>query len=109
LITGDKRKVFDIMMTDTVAVERATIPVEKINGPVIFLSATQDEYWDSKGMSDAMMARLKANNFPHASAHVAIEGSHAAPVKHFAEVRKFLDTNFKSRAESGCNGVSPSG
>lgn len=102
LITGDKRKVFDIMMSDTAAVERALIPVEKINGPVFFLSATEDEYWDSKGMSDAMMARLKAKNFAHQTAHVAIEGNHAAPTRHFAEVRKFLAANFKPKVATGC-------
>ncbi|MBL8516013.1 MAG: dienelactone hydrolase family protein [Betaproteobacteria bacterium] len=102
LITGDKRKVFDLMMADTAAVERALIPVEKINGPVFFLSATHDELWDSRGMSDAMMVRLKAKNFPHTSAHVAIEGNHTEPTKNLREVRKFLAENFKARAASGC-------
>jgi dienelactone hydrolase len=102
LITGDKRKAFDLMTADTAAVERALIPVEKINGPVFFLSATQDEFWDSKGMSDAMMARLKAANFPHAMAHVAIEGGHAEPTRHLDEVRRFLAANFRARAASGC-------
>lgn len=103
LITGDKRKVFDLMMADQAAVERALIPVEKINGPVFFLSATRDELWDSKGMSDAMMARLKTKNFPHPTAHVAIEGSHTEPTKHLHEVRKFLAAHFKSRVATGCN------
>ncbi len=102
LIAGDKRKVFDIMSADTAAVNRALIPVEKINGPVFFLSATQGEFWDSKGMSDAMMARLKANHFPHATAHVAIAGNHAEPTKHLAEVRTFLAAHFKTQAASGC-------
>jgi dienelactone hydrolase len=105
LITGDKRKVFDIMTADTAAVERALIPVEKINGPVFFLSSTQDEYWDSKGMSDAMMARLKAKNFPHATAHVSIPGNHVAPTRHLDEVRKFLAANFKTKAAAGCKGA----
>ncbi|BAH40527.1 MAG TPA: hypothetical protein DGD08_04460 [Gemmatimonas aurantiaca] len=102
LITGNLRKVFDIMSADTTAVARALIPVEKIHGPVFLLSATQDEYWDSQGMSDAMMKRLKANNFPHVSAHVAISGTHAAPTEHLDEVRKFLAANFKARAATGC-------
>lgn len=104
LITGDKRKVFDLMTADTAAVERALIPVEKINGPVFFLSATHDEYWDSKGMSDTMMARLKAKNFPHAAAHVAIEGNHVEPTKHLHEVRKFLAEHFKPKVATGCGG-----
>lgn len=102
LIAGDKRKVFDLMTADTAAVERALIPVERINGPVFFMSATQDEFWDSNGMSDAMMARLQAANFPHATAHVAIEGDHPEPTRHLDEVRRFLATNFRGRTESGC-------
>jgi len=103
LITGDKRKVFDLMMADTAAVERALIPVEKINGPVFFLSATRDELWDSEGMSASMMARLKAKNFSHPTAHVAIEGGHVEPTQHLHEVRKFLAGHFKPRVASGCS------
>ena len=102
LIAGDKRKVFDIMMADAAALERALIPVEAINGPVFFLSATRDELWDSKGMSDAMMARLKANGFPHAAAHVAIEGGHTAPTEHLHEVRRFLAEHFLPKVSTGC-------
>jgi dienelactone hydrolase len=102
LITGDKRRVFDIMMEDRDAVAKAAIAVERINGPVMFLSATQDEYWDSKGMSDAMMQRLRANAFKHASDHIAIAGDHAAPLKHLAEVRTFLNREFKPQQGTGC-------
>lgn len=103
LITGDKRRVFDLMTADTAAVELARIPVEKINGPVFFLSATQDEYWDSKGMSETMLAQLKSKNFPHPTAHVAIEGNHFEPVKHLDHVRRFLATDFKAHAATGCS------
>lgn len=102
LIAGNKRKVFDIMRGDSAAVAPALIPVERINGPVFFLSATEDEYWDSKGMSDAMMARLEAQQFPHATKHVSITGDHAAPTKRLDEVREFLAAHFKARAAHGC-------
>jgi dienelactone hydrolase len=102
LLAGNKRKVFDLMMEDTDAVARARIPVEKINGPIFFLSATQDELWASREMSDQMMQSLKQANFRHAHEHVAIEGSHAAPMRHLNLVRKFLNEQFLTQAKQGC-------
>jgi hypothetical protein len=102
LIAGDKRRVFDLMMADAEAVERAAIPVERINGPMFLLSATRDEYWDSRAMSDAMIARLKSHRFPYPHAHVAIDGDHVAPTRHLDEVRRFLAAHFKPRQANGC-------
>ncbi len=102
LMAGDKRKVFDIMMSDKAAYARARIPVEKINGPIFFLSATQDELWASKEMSDDMMATLKAANFPHAYEHTAIEGKHGEPMRHLNLVRKFLNEKFLPQVKEGC-------
>jgi pimeloyl-ACP methyl ester carboxylesterase len=102
LLAGDKRKVFDLMMEDKAAVARARIPVEKINGPVFFLSATQDELWASKEMSDQMMETLKQAKFGHAFEHVAIEGGHGAPMRHLNLVRKFLNEKFRPQVKDGC-------
>lgn len=102
LMAGDKRKVFDTLMEDKAAVAEARIPVEKINGPVFFLSATKDELWASKEMSDDMMATLKKANFPHAYEHVAVEGGHAAPMRELGLVRKFLKERFMPQVKTGC-------
>jgi len=102
LLAGNKRKVFDLMMEDPEAVSRARIPVERINGPIFFLSATQDELWASREMSDQMMASLKKANFRHVHEHVAIEGAHAAPMNHLNLVRKFLNEHFLTQAKQGC-------
>ncbi len=102
LIAGDKRKVFDTLMQDQAAVARARIPVERINGPIFFLSATQDELWASKEMSDDMMATLKRARFPHAHEHTAIEGGHGAPMRHLNLVRDFLNAKFLPQVNEGC-------
>lgn len=107
LIAGDKRRVFDLMAADKDAMARAAIPVEQIQGPVFLLSATRDELWDSKGMSDAMIARLDAHGFPHAHAHVAIEGGHVAPTEHLHLVREFLAAHFLPRVATGCAAATP--
>ncbi len=102
LLRGDKRKVFDIMSEDKAAIERALIPVEKINGPVFLMSGTRDEYWAATEMSNAMIARLTAKGFAYAHEHAAIEGDHAVPIKHMDRARTFLNTHFKSGATNGC-------
>jgi uncharacterized protein len=90
------------MTEDRAAVERALIPVEKINGPVFLMSGTRDEYWAATEMSDAMIARLKEKRFTHAHEHVAIEGDHSVPAKHVDRARLFLNTHFKPGTISGC-------
>src|SRR3546814_6157914 len=67
LLTGNLRGAFEKMMRDTAAMERAAIAVEKIGGPILFVSATRDEAWPSKEMSDAMMQRLRNHEFAHRS------------------------------------------
>jgi uncharacterized protein len=44
----------------------ATIPVERINGPVMAICGKLDSLWPSCRMSAQVMARLRANNFKHA-------------------------------------------
>lgn len=57
------------------AVAAASIAVEKINGPVLLISGTQDQLWPSSRYSDMVVARLKTNNFPFAYEHLRYEGA----------------------------------
>ncbi len=102
LIKGDLRAAWEHMLKDQEAVERAAIPVEKINGPIYFVSATEDEFWPSSEMSDVMMKRLEDNNFAHYVQHTAIEGDHAAPLAHFDAIEDFLNTHFRSKSSENC-------
>ena len=94
LMKHDLRGTFAAMLKDTVSVEKATIKVEQINGPILFLSATKDEICPSTPMAEMMMERLKANNFKFAHEHKSIEGGHSKPLKHFDLIFEFLKTNF---------------
>jgi pimeloyl-ACP methyl ester carboxylesterase len=106
LLSGDLLRVSEIMLEDAVAVERAAIPVEDINGPILLVSATRDEFWPSRAMADAMMQRLDARQFPFAHEHLAIEGGHAEPLKHFDRIEAFLDAQFRRGDVPGCAGRS---
>lgn len=102
LIKRDLRGAFEKLMENTQAMEAASIPVEKINGPVLLVSATKDEMWPSSEMSVQMMDRLKTKKFGFVNQHVAIEGAHSAPLKHFDQIEEFLHANLrKSKPECG--------
>jgi dienelactone hydrolase len=55
--------------------EGAAIAVEKINGPVLMFSGTDDQMWPSLNLADIAMQRLNALNFPHPHEHVAYAGA----------------------------------
>ncbi len=103
LLSGDLRKAFTIMLEDKVAVEKAVIRVEDINGPVFLISGTKDEAWPSAEMSELVVQRLKAKNFAYHYEHLAIEGGHLEPLKHFDKIDQFLDKHFKVGQVNGCN------
>ncbi|HYK92797.1 MAG TPA: acyl-CoA thioester hydrolase/BAAT C-terminal domain-containing protein [Thermoplasmata archaeon] len=48
----------------------AEIPVERIQGPVLLISAGADRVWPSSRMAFAMAARLKAKGHPYPDEHI---------------------------------------
>ena len=97
LMKHDLRGTFTAMLKDSIAEEKAVIRVEKINGPILMLSATKDDHIPSVEMCDKMIARLKANKFKYANKHIVIDGGHGEPQKHFDLIFKFLENNFHNR------------
>lgn len=95
LMKHDLRGTFTAMLKDSTAEENALIKVEKINGPILLLSATRDDHIPSVEMCDKMIVRLKANNFKYAYKHIVIEGGHGEPLKHFDLIFTFLENNFR--------------
>jgi len=57
-------------MKDTAAVEKATIEVEKIGGPVLLVSGGRDRVWPSGELSEIALRRLKAFHHPYADNHL---------------------------------------
>ncbi len=69
-----------IMLENRAAVEKAAIAVEKINGPVLLISGTDDQMWPSSVMSDMVMQRLTAAKHPFPDRHLSYErAGHAIP------------------------------
>ena len=54
---------------------RAEIAVEKIGGPVLMFSGTDDQMWPSLNLADLAMQRFIAHDFPHSHEHVSYAGA----------------------------------
>ena len=54
---------------------RATIPVERINGAVLFVSGEDDQMWPSTCMAEISVARLREHKFVHRYEHVSYPGA----------------------------------
>jgi dienelactone hydrolase len=53
------------------SLEAATIPVERIRGPILLLSGQSDNLWPSTLLSDMIVNRLHKKNFKYAVEHIA--------------------------------------
>lgn len=95
LIKRDLRGAFNAMLIDTAAEQKSVIAVEKINGSILLLSATNDEIIPAVEMGEKMISRLRNNEFQHFYKHIIFEGKHSEPTKHFDLIFDFLETNFK--------------
>ena len=84
------------MLEDEQAVSQAAIPVERINGPILLLSAKNDEVWPSTLMCNQIVERLKSKHFNHYFEHIPLEGSHAASVQNQQYTFDFLEKHFRS-------------
>ena len=54
-------------------INEATIPVERINGPVLLISGKDDPVWSATELSDIAITRLQKHNHPYPYEHLAYE------------------------------------
>jgi dienelactone hydrolase len=64
------------------------IPVERINGPILFISSKHDEVWPSYESACLMEDRLNSQSFPHEHKHIAFENMSHAAIVHLPWVYK---------------------
>jgi dienelactone hydrolase len=62
-------------LEDAQAAERAEIPVERINGPVLLISGKDDAMWPSERLAEIARKRLAGHDFPHPYRHLAYDGA----------------------------------
>ena len=61
------RNLFRAGLRNRLAIEQAAIRVENMRGPVLLVSGGDDHLWPAAEMSEAILVRLKRNNFAHAA------------------------------------------
>jgi len=66
---------YERALEDETAVAAAQIAVEKINGPLLFISGTDDQMWPSTRLSEMAIERLKTHDHPFPYEHLRYEGA----------------------------------
>lgn len=66
---------YERALEDGAAVAAASIAVEKINGPVLVISGTDDRLWPSTRLSEMVIERLEAHDHPFPYEHLRYEGA----------------------------------
>jgi dienelactone hydrolase len=69
------RRLYELALRNREAVQLAAIPVEKIRGPVLLISGSDDQVWPSGEMSRMIMERLAANGFPYPFEHLCCDSA----------------------------------
>lgn len=91
------------------AVQKATIPVEKINGPVLLISGLDDQIWPSAQMAQSIIKRLKKNRHPYPDKHLSYrEAGHILklyylPSTTFSKPKSDFGGTLKSNYQAGWN------
>ena len=91
---GDFFGGFSRMIKNQKAGIESEIKVERINAPILFISATQDEVWPSTLMCNRMVERLKGQNFEHYYKHIELNGGHTEFTKNYRPILEFLKQHF---------------
>jgi hypothetical protein len=61
---------FDYLLDDA-RIEDAAIPVERTNGPILLMSAGDDQAWPSGRLTEVVVERLRHHKFGHAFEHLS--------------------------------------
>jgi dienelactone hydrolase len=64
------RPIFEAALADADAIRAAEIPVERVKGPVLFVSGGSDAMWPSTEMADISVRRAARHDFGHAVVHL---------------------------------------
>jgi dienelactone hydrolase len=89
------------------SVKKASIPVEKINGPVLLISGREDNIWPSTQMAQTIIKRLKQNKHPFPDKHLSYSGAghlfkhFYLPSTTFAKPKSNFGGTLKSNYQAG--------
>jgi dienelactone hydrolase len=90
-----KSAIRDLQNEERVA--EARIPVERIQGAILLLSARRDRLWPSTDMSEQVVKRLKDSDFDHPYVHIPYDTGHGGMLRDrqcWRGVFDFLEDHF---------------
>ncbi|MEV0615174.1 acyl-CoA thioester hydrolase/BAAT C-terminal domain-containing protein [Nonomuraea sp. NPDC050404] len=70
-----QRPIFERALRDSAVMDSAAIEVERIAGPVLLLSGTDDRLWPSERYGELVMDRLARHDHPYTSKHRVYPGA----------------------------------
>lgn len=72
---GSMRDLFIVGLEHASQYPEAVIPVERIDGPILLLSGSEDRIWPAGKMAEQIVARLRQSRFPFAYTHIEYPGA----------------------------------
>ena len=85
---------FLVALDNSKNVQKALIPVEKINGSILLISAEQDQVWPSFQMSKDIVTHLKKKKFRHEVIHKSFQTGHGFSQKTAPEIKQSIIDHF---------------
>lgn len=107
--SGRLADLFELSLQNERAVEAARIEVEKINGPILLISAEYDEIWPSKQMSDAVIERLTEKGFSHPYRELSYKTGHGFSREFAPEINGEMVDFFRSTLLDASDGHTAAG
>lgn len=81
-------------LEDQEQVRKAMFTFEKINGPLLLISASKDQIWPSTPMTNQIVDYLKAKQFPHQVEHKIYPTGHAFSSETAPEIKQMIIDHF---------------
>ena len=81
-------------LEDQEQVRKAMFAFEKINGPLLLVSASKDQIWPSTPMTNQIVDYLKAKQFPHQVEHKIYPTGHGFSSETAPEIKQMIIDHF---------------
>lgn len=75
---------------DTAPADQAQLPVERISGPLLLISASQDHIWPSTAMARQLVERLEIHNFAYPVNHLILADDHSLDQRSVEQIKQPL-------------------
>ncbi|NUZ06044.1 acyl-CoA thioester hydrolase/BAAT C-terminal domain-containing protein [Piscinibacter koreensis] len=74
-LQDDTPEAYQLVLHDLGMIEAATIPVERIHGPILFITGRDDRLWPCEQLTGFALRRLQERGFAHRVEHLSYGGA----------------------------------